>query len=109
MPIYTFHCAKCGADFEKLRQIRQYKRPVKCECGAMAKRTLALPQTTEKAYAKPILSEAMGVAPNQVAEMMRRFPDRKYTLDGRLIITSHAQRNRYLREEGMHCNDSYCG
>ncbi len=54
----------------------------------------------------PILSEAMGVAPNQVAEAVEYAKANgvptDYTADGRAILRDRAHRKRFLRMSGYH-------
>jgi len=56
-------------------------------------------------YSTPILSDGLGVMPGQVGDARKLHPDREYTPDGRLVIRSHADRNRYLKEDGFHDNN----
>ena len=43
MAIYEFHCAKCGADFERQRPASKMPSTAKCaSCGARARRKLSM-------------------------------------------------------------------
>ncbi len=43
MPIYEYHCKKCGQDFEVMARVSQMRKTSKCRnCGATAQRKLAM-------------------------------------------------------------------
>lgn len=46
------------------------------------------------------LSDALGVAPNQIAEAKARFPHHEFAPDGRMVIKSPEHRKQVLREIG---------
>jgi hypothetical protein len=53
------------------------------------------------------LSNALGVAPNQIAEMQKKFPHHRFAPDGRMIFRSHQERNRVLKDLGFVDKDGY--
>jgi hypothetical protein len=57
---------------------------------------------TDPGYQTPILSDALGVHPSQIAEAQSKFPHHNFTPDGRMVIRSHTERNRILKELGFH-------
>jgi hypothetical protein len=63
---------------------------------------------TDLGYDSPLLSDALGVHPSQIAEAKRRFPHHNFAPDGRMILGSHYERKRVLKDLGMHDRDSYC-
>lgn len=109
MPIYDYRCGTCGADFEEYAKVADYEKPSKCECGGDAPRMIGLPNTPMAGYDRPIHSNAMGINPNQVAEVQKRFPDRKYDGTGARIFRNHHERGKALKAEGFHDNDGYSG
>lgn len=48
----------------------------------------------------PRWSEAMGVAPQQVEEAKRLFPDSVYDPDGRLLIRNRGHKKKEMRRRG---------
>lgn len=110
MPTYVFACPS-GHKHERLRQIADRDLPSPCPvCSAEASRDIiaSMPrETTEREYDQPIYSEALGVHPSQIPDAQRRFPHHEFTPDGRMILRSHTQRNRALKELGMRDWDSY--
>ena len=68
---------------------------------------LAMTGDTELDYAKPVLSDAMGVHPSQVPQHRRMHPDIPITDDGRVICRSHAERNRIMKKLEFHDKDGY--
>lgn len=43
MPTYTYHCADCGAQFDKQRSIDRRTEPAPCDCGAEATLRITAP------------------------------------------------------------------
>ena len=109
MPIYTYSCKECGAEPEEIRPVAECEEDLECpECGGVAKRTIGNAHTTEQAFDRPVLSRSLAIpCPKQRAQMQKLHPDRKYLPDGRLVIKSHAQRNKILKEEGYVDHDGY--
>lgn len=115
MPVYCYRCEKCGHGDERLRKVEERDRVYHCpSClkdGAWAtmKRDILGEHvnSTDQEYARPIFSEALGVRPDQVKDAQRRFPHHEFHPDGRMIIRSHASRNRIMRELGFFDRDGY--
>ncbi len=104
MPAYDFNCPECGKPLcEITLSIHEDVPTPKC-CGGPMDRVYGS-RGFSTGYSVPILSDALGVMPNQVAEARTLHPDREYTPDGRLVMRSHQDRNRYLREDGFHDNN----
>lgn len=59
-------------------------------------------------YDKPILSDSLGVMPNQVADHRRRYPDIPMLDDGRVVIRSHAEGKRIRKTLGFYDKNGYC-
>lgn len=38
MPVYSYICPKCGKTKEVLKELKDYDKPEKCECGAEMKK-----------------------------------------------------------------------
>jgi hypothetical protein len=105
MPIYHYLCDKCGQPQEALSMsVKEGPPTLEC-CGQEMGRDYSTGKTHQAGYSKPILSDGLGVMPNQIAEARKLHPDREYTDDGRLVMRSHADRNRYLKEDGFHDNN----
>ena len=110
MPVYTYRCETCETDFEDYRPISEYADPAVCKCGGHAPRTVALTNTPMAGYARPLRSNAMGINPKQVDQVMRRHPHRVYDRQtGERIFHSHHERSKALKEEGFHDRDGYSG
>jgi hypothetical protein len=56
---------------------------------------------TETGFQTPMLSDAAGIHPSQIAEAKRRFPDHEFTPSGQMVFRSLSQRRRHLRDIGM--------
>ena len=109
MPVYCYICRECDKTSVKLRTERKRNSYPRCACGRLMTRDIhaECPRSTQKEYQKEILSEAAGVAPNQVADHRRVHPDIPITDDGRVVMTSHRQRQKVLGQLGLKDHDSY--
>ncbi len=56
---------------------------------------------TELPFTTPILSDAVGVHPDQVAEHRRMHPEQPINEHGQVIFTSHSQRKKFLKKIGF--------
>jgi hypothetical protein len=105
VPEYNYKCGKCGEPKKALTMsIKEDVPQLEC-CGQIMDRDYSSAAKFSAGYSKPILSDGLGVMPNQLAEARKLHPDREYTPDGRLVMRSHADRNRYLKEDGFHDNN----
>ena len=98
MPIYTWKC-DCGREQEVVRPMKDYDKPVVCECGQDMQRIISLPSTDMVNNVR--YSNSMGVNPKRIAEMERRYPDSRYTPDGRLIVNSRKDKMKKLKQRGL--------
>ena len=102
MPIYDFKCEECGNEQHEITlSIRENVPEPEC-CGTRMIRDYRTGRGHNAGYDKPILSDALGVHPSQLKAEQVRHPDREYTPDGRLVIRSHQDRERYLKQDGYH-------
>jgi putative FmdB family regulatory protein len=109
MPVYIYRCGHCQHTQEAYRQVSQRHAPFACEiCTQPTKKIIAPVHSTEMNYQKEILSDAMGVPAGQVNEHRKTFPNIPITDDGRVIVRSHAERKRFLKQLGMRDKDSFC-
>ena len=112
MPVYCYRCVDCDAITEEYRQVDDRDDLALCECGQPAERDRMAEQVhTDSGYRQPILSDAAGVHPSQVAEARREAVEHNipvdYTPDGRAIFTSHSQRQKALRKLGLVDRDGF--
>jgi len=67
----------------------------------------------ETTWSKPVLSDAMGVHPNQiqgcVEDARKRGIEIEFAPDGRQVFRSRKARKEYCRSEGFHDNDGGYG
>ncbi len=111
MPIFSYKCEMCGyITDEYFKSADSRERYISCNlCGNRAKYNIGAQtvNSTEQDYAKPVLSETIGVQPHQVQDHKRAYPDVPITPDGRVIMKSHAERKRILKRLGYMDRDSY--
>lgn len=107
--IYCYECDKCSRKSEELRDRDKRNARKKCKCGGVFRRNLRseLVNSPEQDYRTPVLSDAMGVHPNQVQEHRRAFPDIPITDDGRVVCSSHANKKRHMKALGFIDLDGY--
>lgn len=108
MPNYAYYCPECETTEERVVPVeeRNDQRCVNCH-SQMARDYFAEHANTRGDYVDPILSEAAGVMPSQVAEHRRLHPDIPITNDGRVVFTSHSQRKQVLKKLGMVDRDGF--
>lgn len=114
MPQYCFTSKSTGKTYTVLRTISNRDNPPapsevdESDEGPFS-RDLTAEQThsTDQEYDKPVFSNALGIHPNQIPEATRRFPHHEYAPDGRMILRSHAQRKRVMKELGFFDRDGY--
>jgi len=111
MPIYLYRRQKGGRLVEKVYPIRgRHPRRITCPDGVIAVRDMVAEARSQSAPCPanwPVLSNAMGCHPTQLAEMRRRFPRHEYAADGRMILRSARQRRACLKDLGMVDYQSY--
>ncbi|MFP3421851.1 hypothetical protein R0K19_20965, partial [Bacillus sp. SIMBA_161] len=76
MPTYAYWCPECEQDEERLVPVEE-RNDQRCHtCHMLMPRNyFAEHASTRGDYVEPVLSEAAGVMPDQVAEHRRRHPD----------------------------------
>ena len=110
MPVYSYQCQTCQNCMDIYRPVRDRNRSVNCRkegCDGRAKRLFHTVNSTQQDYAQPVLSDSMGVNPDQVPEHRRNFPDVPITDDGRVICKSHHDKKRIMKILGFHDKDGY--
>jgi hypothetical protein len=108
MPNYAYHCPSCEHGEERHVPVEE-RNDQRCHaCHMLMLRDFQAEQASTRGdYVEPILSEAAGVMPSQVAEHRRVHPDIPITNDGRVVFTSHSQRKQALRKLGMVDRDGF--
>ena len=110
MPIYGQVCPACLHAFEDFRPISRCDNQPACpRCGKQSHRDYGTGSERHPGYTTPLLSEALGVHASQIPEANKRFPDHEFTSDGRMVLRSHEQRQRVLKQLGFHDRDGYYG
>jgi putative FmdB family regulatory protein len=107
MPTYEYCCDLCNRREDQVRVIAERDNPRACPhdlcAGTLRRDVLAsMKPHTDTGYNQVVYSDAMGVHPSQVQEMRQKFPHHEYLDDGRAVVRSHTQREKMMRELGMH-------
>lgn len=98
-------CQKCNE--EKGHKVLGNNQ-IECrECGTVQAGSLRTHRSVD-AWREPLLSDAAGVHPDQIAEAKAAFPHHEYTEDGRMIFRSARHRRQCLKDIGMVDKSSFC-
>lgn len=99
--IYQFRCkGECGR-FERFTwdtDVEDTHCPV---CNGPAEQIKESTKPPGLDFDRPLLLRSIGVAPSQIEEAKRRFPDHEFAPDGRMIIRSYQQHKQVLRDLGF--------
>lgn len=100
MPTYVYQCRKCLEIKELVRNMADSSKPGPLCCGKRMSRNYGLEQcnTDCKDWDHPVLSERMGVSPNQVGEHRRMHPNIPITDTGEIVVSNGAEERRINRE-----------
>jgi hypothetical protein len=100
--IYCYQCPNCLEIVEDVRPVaRRNARGPDCPAGCgPTERHIGLERTSRwgQDWAREVLSERMGVNPDQVPEHRRRFPNIPMTDTGEIIVRNAAEERRINRE-----------
>lgn len=101
MPIYCYRCTRCSQKTEVFKGHYNPDPTIHCEyCGKTAERSFSDERVNTDCNDSERWSEAMGVAPNQVAEAQRTFPGSTYDKQGRLLIKNRAHKIKEMKARG---------
>lgn len=67
-------------------------------CGLQAERIISRSRNAEP---PTMYSEAAGIHPSQIPEALARFPNHRFTPDGRMIFDSQREKDRVLKDIGF--------
>jgi len=101
MPLFKFKfvCENCGVEEEKFFKVSPVT--IICSiCSGTSVRTV-IPVHKTRGGSRTIYSRSMGVHPNQIADMDRQHPGRKYAPDGRLEVNGFQHQKKLAREHNM--------
>jgi hypothetical protein len=101
MPFYTYICGVCGDNKEIVKSIKDDTIP-KC-CGQNMNRDYKtdLPFSGNHEYGTSLHSDSLAVAPSQVEEHKRLFPDVALDSQCRPILTNVQQHDSYINARGF--------
>jgi hypothetical protein len=101
--IYRFQCGDhCGQPaFEHFCWHDDVEIQSCPRCGSAAHRIMPDVKQNGTDFAQPMLSRALGVPPDQIAEAQAAFPHHKFTPDGRMQIDSYEEHKRVLKDLGF--------
>ena len=111
---YCYRCDQCDWVTDHTCAMSQRPRHMRCpNCGAVMERDFQAEQSGQRSgeHGYPYYSDAMGVHPDQVPELMeldrRNGMNTEYHKDGRVKIESYAMLQRYKKVHGFHHRNSY--
>jgi len=103
MPQYCYICPKCNIPVSFIKPMAEANKNEWCpRCGFILRRDFknegVLVGAGRRSYHKPIVSDSMAVAPNQVAEHRKLFPDVKMLDDGRPVFDNFSDHEAYMKK-----------
>lgn len=115
MPVYCYVCRNCDHRVERLLPVDGRNDPHTCPACSLGDHSVNMVRdlhaeqvhSTDQEYHTPVYSSSLGINPAQIPEALRTFPHHEYAPDGRMILRSHAQRKRVMKELGFHDKDGY--
>ena len=102
MPIYCFNC-ECGKNIEVVRPMRKALDAQKCVCGKTMFRNLPAENKNISGtpYLHTIHSDSLAIAPSQIEEHKRLFPNIELDGDCRPIFNNFKDHDAYLKKTGF--------
>jgi len=101
MPEYHFACDKCKRVDSVIWPMSRSGELLDCEvCGAKMYRVYNFSVGGDE-YSKPIHSDALAIAPSQVAEHRRLFPDIEIDNEHRPVFDHFRKHDDYLEKTGF--------
>lgn len=110
MPFFNFKCDVCGFERDTLRYVRPNEREVMCrECGgpttqireSEATINFVVDPRADRFYLNELHSDSLGIAPSQVAEHRRLFPEIPIDDVCRPVFTNFKDHDNYLKATGF--------
>lgn len=111
MSFFVFKCDVCGTERDVLRGVSRNERDVMCdECGESTTITgrsetpdvpMVDPHAGGKFYTREFHSDALGMAPSQVSEHKRLFPEIPIDSECRPVFTNFKDHDNYLKVTGF--------
>ena len=105
MPIYSYICDNCGKEETVFKSMTEYDRPEICPiCNGLMQRDIVADSPRahgKRYYEKPLHSDSLAMAPSQVAEHKKRWPDIEIDSECRPVFTGYKQHDDYLEETGF--------
>lgn len=113
MPRYSYYCPKCDPNIEEpfdiIKPMREASIAELCStCNTIMERNFHSRgiHCGNKSYGSPIVSEALGIHPDQTAEHREHFPDIEVMPEGQLKFDSYQAHNNYLNKIGWGKNET---
>ena len=109
MPRYDYYCPICKYKKQIVKPMNQYDKSEFCDdCLATMERDYNQHglHCGNKHYSKPIISEALGIHPDQTAEHREHFPNIEVMPEGQLKFDNYQAHNNYLNKIGWGKNEN---
>ena len=103
MPTYSYICDACNTVSEIIKPMSRSNDTEACSiCKAVVRRHYQsdVPNTGNLEYAKPVISESLGIHPEQTKEHRENFPDVEVMPEGQLRFDNYQAHNKYLKKIG---------
>jgi hypothetical protein len=101
MPFYNYICGVCEKNKEIIKSMRDNTIPECCGQEMLRNYKTDLPFSGNHEYGTPLHSDALAIAPSQVEEHKRLFPDVVLDSQHRPILTNVQQHDTYIKTRGF--------
>lgn len=109
MPRYGYACPECECQFDIIKPMAEFDTEELCKvCGTIMDRDFNQRgiHCSNKAYGSPIISEALGIHPEQAKEHREHFPNIEVMPEGQLRFDNYQAHNNYLNKIGWGKNEN---
>lgn len=97
---FSYTCENCEKKTDKF--FKSSSGTIVCpDCSGLAKITFSSASKTRGGTSRTTYSRSMGVHPDQIPGMEKRFPGRKYAPDGRLEVNGYNHQKKLAKEHNM--------
>ncbi len=101
MPLYEYQCRTCGEQEDLVMSMKDdIPTGLPCKCGKRKGRVYSV-RCHADLYTTPIISDALAMNPNQIAEHRRMFPDIEVTPVGQPVFDNFEKHEAYLKATGF--------
>ena len=103
MPQYKYSCPNCNCQLDVIKPMAEFNTQEICAiCGTIMERDFNQNglHCGNKHYGTPLISESLGIHPEQAAEHRKNFPNVEVMPEGQLKFDGYQAHSKYLKAIG---------